>query len=125
MGMCLARGGVGGGGEWVTGLGLGFTNSGGTWGKWDMCLCFSCGGEGGVGESGWAAWSMVWEGGVVCLCVLGVWILCVDGRSRYLYIVLGGFLCILGAPSVQSSGSAWPACPKKSVIWPPLLGREG
>ena len=27
-------------GEWVTGLGLGFTNSRGTWGKWDMCLCF-------------------------------------------------------------------------------------
>ena len=27
----------------VTGLVLGFTNSGGTWGKWDMCLCFACG----------------------------------------------------------------------------------
>ena len=26
---------------------------------------------------------------------------CVDGRSRYLYIVLGGYLHILGAPSVQ------------------------
>ena len=39
MCMCLARGRVGGvGGEWVTGLGLCFTNSGGTWGKWDMCL---------------------------------------------------------------------------------------
>ena len=38
-------GGVGG--EWVTGFGLGVTNSGGTWGKWDMCLCFGCGGEGG------------------------------------------------------------------------------
>ena len=34
--MCLARGGRF---EWVTGLGLRFTNSGGTWGKWDMCLC--------------------------------------------------------------------------------------
>ena len=34
MCMCLARGGVGDvGGEWVTGLGLGFTNSGGTCGK--------------------------------------------------------------------------------------------
>ena len=33
------RGGVGSvGGKWVTGLGLGFTNSGGTWGKCDMCL---------------------------------------------------------------------------------------
>ena len=31
--------GVGGvGGEWVRGLGLGFTNSGRTWGKWDMYL---------------------------------------------------------------------------------------
>ena len=39
---------------------------------------------------------------VLCLCVLCVWILCVDGRSRYLYIVLGGFLRILGTPSVQS-----------------------
>ena len=28
--------------------------------------------------------------------------MCVDGRSRYLYIVLGGYLLILGAPSVQS-----------------------
>ena len=26
------------------GLGLGFTNPEGTGGKWDMCLCFSCGG---------------------------------------------------------------------------------
>ena len=53
--MCLTRGGL----EvlWVTQLGLGFTNSRGTWGKWDMCLCFGCGGVG--------------EGGVVlCLCVL-------------------------------------------------------
>ena len=34
MCMCLARGRVGGvGGECVTGLGLGFTNYGGTWGK--------------------------------------------------------------------------------------------
>ena len=27
---------------------------------------------------------------------------CVDGRSRYLYIVLGGYLCIFGVPIVQS-----------------------
>ena len=48
MCMCLARGGVGGvDGELVTGLSLGFTYSGGTWGKWDMCLCFGCGGVGG------------------------------------------------------------------------------
>ena len=31
-----------------------------------------------------------------------LWIICVDGRSMYLYIVLSGFLHILGAPSVQS-----------------------
>ena len=43
------------------------------------------------------AW--VWEGGVMSVCVA---ILCVDDRSRYLYIVLGGYLRILGAPSVQS-----------------------
>ena len=37
--MCLAWGGVRGvGGEWVTSLGLGFTYSRGTWGKWDMCV---------------------------------------------------------------------------------------
>ena len=39
--MCLARGWVGGvGGEWVRGVGLDFTNPGGTGGKWDMTLCF-------------------------------------------------------------------------------------
>ena len=64
----VVRGGVcgicWGGGEWVTRLGLGFPNYGGTWGKWDMC--FVCGGVGG-----WVAWSRVWEGGVVlCLCML-------------------------------------------------------
>ena len=36
------------------------------------------------------------------ICVLWVWIICVDGRSRYLYIVLGGYLRILGAPNVPS-----------------------
>ena len=84
------------GGEWVTGLGLGFTNSGSTWGKWDMCLCFGCGCVGGVGRE--------WVGGLGQ--GLGGWggvmSLCVDGRSRYQYIVLVGFLHILGAPSVQS-----------------------
>ena len=33
-------------------------------------------------------------GMVLCLCEIRVWILCVDGRSRYLCIVLGGYLCI-------------------------------
>ena len=46
----------------VRGLGLGFNNPGGTGGKWDMCLCFCCG---GVEWSGWLAWTSVWEDGVV------------------------------------------------------------
>ena len=37
----------------------GLINSGGTWGKWDVC--FGCGGVGGE----WAAWARVWEGGVM------------------------------------------------------------
>ena len=39
---------------------------------------------------------------VLCLCELGVGIIYVDGRSMYLYIVLGRQLQILGAHSVQS-----------------------
>ena len=36
------------------------------------------------------------------MCEFCVWILGVDGRSRYLYNVLGRYLCILSALSVQS-----------------------
>ena len=49
----------------VSGLGLGFTNPGGTWVKWDMC--FGCGGVGGAvgGRLGPGS------GGVgLCLCEL-------------------------------------------------------
>ena len=49
--------------EWVRGLGLGFTNPGGTREKSDMCLCFGCGGVGGVRGSGCSAWARM--GGVV------------------------------------------------------------
>ena len=49
--MCMAWGGV-------RGLGLGFTNPGGTWGK---CLCFGCGGV------GWAAWARGFGGVKLCL----------------------------------------------------------
>ena len=67
MCMCLARGRARGvGDEWVTGLGLGFTNSGGTWGKWYMCLLFLVAMVWVVwvvwvvlGESGWTAWARV------------------------------------------------------------------
>ena len=56
-------------GEWVTGLGLGFTNSGGTWGKWDCVLVAVVWVE--LVESGLAAWARVREGSVVlCMCVL-------------------------------------------------------
>ena len=37
----------------------------------------------------------------MCVCVVSG-IICIDVRSRYLYIVLGGYLSILGAPSGQS-----------------------
>ena len=74
--MCLARGGVGSvGGEWVTGLGLGFTNSGGTCGKWDMCLCFGCGGVGGEWVGGLGQGLGGW-GGVMSVGVLSLDSLC-------------------------------------------------
>ena len=39
MCMCVARDGVGGvRGEWVRGLGWGYTNPGRTGGKWNMCV---------------------------------------------------------------------------------------
>ena len=71
--MCLARGWRCWG-EWVTGMGLGFTNSGETWGKWDMCLCFGCA---VVSEDiGWATWDRVWEGGIIPGCVVSLDSLC-------------------------------------------------
>ena len=48
MSICLARGSMGGeGGEWMRGLGLGFTNPERTGGVLDVCLCLGCGGVGG------------------------------------------------------------------------------
>ena len=45
--------------------------------------------------SAYEAWTMVWMDLVALyLCEVRVWILCVDGRSRYLCIVLGGYLHI-------------------------------
>ena len=70
----------------MTGLGLGFTNFGVTWGKYDMCLCFSCGAVGGVGGE--------WVGGLfhglggwcyVCMC-------CESGLS---VLMAGPGICIL------------------------------
>ena len=79
MCMCLARCGVGGvGGEWVTGLGLSFTNFGGTWGKWDMCLRFGCGGVGGVGGEwvGGLCQGIGGWGGVMSVCIVSLDSLC-------------------------------------------------
>ena len=83
----------------MTWLDLGLTNSGGTWGEWDMCPCFGCGGLGGIGGKwvGGLGQGMGWWGVVMSVCGVSV-----DGRCKYLYIVLGGFLRIFGAPSVQS-----------------------
>ena len=50
MYLYLSGGGVGGeGGEWMRGLGLGFTTHMGTRGVLDVCLGFGCGGVVGVG----------------------------------------------------------------------------
>ena len=60
--------------------------------------------EWGVGrglDQGWDRWV------VLCLCEVWVWIICVDNRSRYMCIVLGGYLHIWGAPSVQSCCTLW------------------
>ena len=47
MCMCLARDGVcEESGEWIRGLGLGFTNPVETGGVLDVCLCLGCGGVG-------------------------------------------------------------------------------
>ena len=54
------------------------------------------------------AWTRVGTGGVMLyICGVWVWILCIDGRSRYQCIVLGGYLQIWGAPSVQSCCTLW------------------
>ena len=54
-----------GSGREVRGLGLGFTNSVGTGGKRDMCLCLVAVVLGG------ASWARLWEGGLVLsLCLL-------------------------------------------------------
>ena len=59
------------GGEWMRGLGLGFTNPVELGGVLDVCLCFGCGGVGGVGGEWVGAWTRVWRGGVVlCMCEL-------------------------------------------------------
>ena len=71
----------------MRGLGLGFTNPVRTGGVFDVCMYFGCCGVGGV-DGEWVGKS---EHVVLCLCELGVWIFCADGRSRYLCI----HICVL------------------------------
>ena len=53
----FGSGGVGGeGGEWMRGLGLGFTNPVRSGGLLDVCLCW-----GGVGGEWQGAWTRVWS----------------------------------------------------------------
>ena len=68
----FGSGGVGGvGGDWVTGLGCGCPILE-DHGKSGICVCVLVAVVWVVlGESGWAAWARVYEGGVVlCMCVL-------------------------------------------------------
>ena len=52
------------GGEWMRGLGFGFTNPVGTGGMFNVCLCLGCGGVGGEWVGGLGR-----SGGVGCLYV--------------------------------------------------------
>ena len=54
------------GGEWMREMDLGFTNTVGTWGVLDMCLCFGCGGVGGEWVGGLDQGRERWV--VLCLC---------------------------------------------------------
>ena len=75
----FGSGRVGGvGGEWVTRLGLGLTNSGRTLGEWDIWMCIGCGGVGGIGGE-WVG-DLVQDlggwGGVMYVCVVSLESLC-------------------------------------------------
>ena len=100
--ICLARAAWVEWVEWMRGLGLGFTTPVGTGDVLDMCLCLGCGDVSGVVGELVGGLDQGMEGVVLCLCELWVRILCEEGGSRYLYIVLGGNLRILGTPSMQS-----------------------
>ena len=87
-----------GGGEWMRGLGLGVTNPVGTGGVLDVCVfwlrwggwCRWGVGRGsgpGSGKEGWCYVCVSCKSG----CTVYIYL---DCRSRYLYIVLGGYLRI-------------------------------
>ena len=56
---------------------------------WDVCLCLGCSSVCGVGGGGLGSGSVGWYYVFVC-CEFELF--CVDDRSRYMYIVLGGYL---------------------------------
>ena len=93
-----------GGGEWMRELGLAITNPVGTGGVW-TCVCVW------VTVFGWCRWGVCrgldqgLEGW--CYVCVSCKILCIDSMSSYLYIVLGGYLRIFGALSVQSCCTLW------------------
>ena len=102
MCICLARGGVGGVVcEWMMGLGLGFNNPVGTGGVWDVCLGFGCdvGSDRRMGE--WLGPGSGMVGGVMSVCVVRLDYLCGSQVPVCVYW-LGGYLRILGTPSVKS-----------------------
>ena len=96
-------------GVWMRGLGLGFTNYVGTGGVFGRVSVFR------LRWCRWCRWGLGRElgpgSGRVGLCYVCVscesGFFCVYGRSMYLRIVLGGYLRILGAPSVQSCCTLW------------------
>ena len=57
------------GGEWMSGLDLGFTNPVGTGGVLDVCLCFGCDDVVGVGGELVGGLDRIWRGEVIfCMC---------------------------------------------------------
>ena len=65
MCMCLTQDEMGS--EWMRELVLGFTNPVGTEEVLDMCLCFGCGGVGGVWSGEWESWA---KGVIMCVCAV-------------------------------------------------------
>ena len=87
MYMCLALGRVESVG--VRALGLGFTNPGGTGGKWDMCRCFDCSCVLWCGWC-WMEWRLVPGSGRVLWCYV-----CVCCESGLFVLMAGPGICIL------------------------------
>ena len=90
----------------MRGLGLGFTNLVVTGGVLYVCLSFGCGGVGGELVGGLDQ-GLVGLYGVMSVLNVSPDFLCRWQVQVSLYIVLGGYLRILGAPNVQSCSNLW------------------